>query len=711
MPTRLLSSPAETDDAVRTAAPEQTLARRLAAFVRRPFGALCTLLTAVFVVYAPSLNAQFLWDDLALVRNNLLIRSPLFCGEVFRHTLFDGNSNFYRPTQTLVFLADYWFCALNPFGYHLTNILIHAANACLLCLVLRRTLPTLLGRPDDRHRASWMALGVALVWAVHPVHSAAVAYVSGSADSLAMMCCLSGWLLCERALEATRPSARMLFAVGAFTGLLFGLCSKEIAGIWLLLYLGWLFTFRPGTARRGRWTVVIVGLVAVGLYVGLRHLPPVPPTPPPLPPLPAKWLLMLRALGDYGSLMLFPAKLFMERQVFAAPGLANPEDASVYFALGVAGVMMIVALIAGVCWRGRGRTLRRVGSVWFTVGFLPVSNLFSLNASVAEHWLYLPSIGLLLFLTGVALDLPPLFRGRGALAALAVVVVLLGTRTWFRTFDWMDELTFFRQTIADGGDVPRARAGLAVAYRRADADGDAITVLRDVVARYPNVLSSRINLANALARQGDLAGAKSLLEKTAADLFTRGGNDPREVLTTIKGLDQLEAGDAAWPEHRHALFTSALRRHPDSWELVDFGIKDLQRDGNSAQALALVRHYAATHWWHGPAHVTLGRVEAELGHSDAALAAWTEAARLDVYDAEAPSAAAALCVRENRLDEASRLQSLAVRRQPDSPRQHLLLAQVFQRQGHAAEADHQVIAANDLLKTANDAPLTIVKAP
>ena len=703
MPALPLSPPAETDAPVCPPAPARGLARRLTAFVQRPFGAVCALLTAVFASYAPSLNAQFLWDDLALVRNNLLIRSPLFCGEIFRHTLFDGNSNFYRPTQTLVFLADYWFCALDPFGYHLTNILVHAANACLLCLVLRRTLPAFLARPEDRRHVSWMALGLALVWAVHPVHSAAVAYVSGSADSLAMLCCLSAALFCERALDATRPLLRATFAAGAFAGLLFGLCSKEIAGIWLLLYFGWLFTFRPGTSRRGRWTVVLAGLGTVGVYLVLRHLPPAPPAPPPLPPLPAKGLLMLRALGDYGSLMLFPAKLFMERQVFAAPGLANPEDASVYLALGVSGVVMIVAGIAGVLWRGRGQTLRRVGAVWFTVGFLPVSNLFSLNASVAEHWLYLPSIGFLLFLAGVALDLPPLFRGRAALAALVVVVALLGARTWFRTFDWMDELTFFRQTIADGGDVPRARAGLAVAYRRADADTDAIAVLRDVVAHYPNVLSSRINLANALARQGDLAGAKALLEQAAADLFARGGNDPREVLTTIKGLDQLEAGDPSWPGHRHALFTNALRRHPDSWELVDFGVEDLRRDGDAAQALALVQRYTATHWWHEPSHEALGHVEADLGRTDAALAAWTEATRLDVYNAGAPSAAAALCLRENRLDEAQRWQSLAVRRQPDSPRQRVFLAHVLQLRGRGIEADHQLAEATRMLKVVNDA--------
>ncbi len=668
--------------------------------MRHPFGALCTLLAAVLVIYAPSLNAQFLWDDLSLVRDNLLIRSPRLGLEIFKHTLFGGNSNFYRPTQTLTFLADYWFWALNPYGYHLTSILIHAANAFLLCMVLRRTLPALLGGFGGKSRVDGTALAVALVWAVHPVHSAAVAYVSGSADSLAMLFCLSACLLCERALRATDSLPRGLWAAGAFGCLVLGLCAKEIAGIWLLLYLGYLFTLRPATARRTGWIVAAAGVAAVGVYLSLRHLAPAPPTPTQLPPMPSRWLLMIRALGDYGSLLLFPVKLFMERQVFAAPGLASPADDAVYFTLAVSGVLMLVAFAAGAWWHGRGQTLRRAGAVWFLVGFLPVSNLFTLNASVAEHWLYLPSIGFLLFLAGVALDMPPLLRGRAALAGLAAVVLLLGARTWLRTFDWTDELTFFRQTIADGGDVPRARTGLAAAYRRADADGDAIAVLRDVVAHYPGVLSARINLANALARRGNTDEAKAMMEKTAADLFAHGG-DPREVVPTIRALDHLEGSDPAWTDRRRVLLASAVRRHPDSWELVEFGVKDLQRDQNTVQALALVRRYADTYWWHGPSHAALGRLEADLGEPRAALAAWAEAASLDVYDADAPSSAALLCLQENRLGEAHDLQALAVRRQPDSPRQRVLFAQVLRRQGDAVQADRQLAEATTLLNAAD----------
>ncbi len=678
---------------------------------RRPLVALLALAVSVLAVYAPSLSGQFLWDDTALVLHNLLIRSPIFGLEVFRHNLFNGDSNFYRPTQTLTFIVNYWFWALDPFGYHLTSVLIHAANAFLLFLILRRVVPTLLPtRGEETNDVSAMAFAVALVWALHPVHSAAVAYVSGSADSLAMMCCLTAWLCCERALTMVRSARRVAWTASAFVALLLGLCSKEIAFVWIVIFSGYFFGLRRGSSSRLAKRLVIAGiLTALLAYAGLRHLPPTPPSPPPMPPLPARGLLMIRALGDYGSLMVFPDKLFMERQVFAAPGLAHPEDPSVYLALAVGGVLTLVAFAVGAALPGRGRNLRRFGACWFLLGFLPISNLFSLNASVAEHWLYLPSIGFLLFLLGAALDLPFTSLSRRQLAAVAATAVVLaatalGVRTWYRTFDWSDEITFFRQTIADGGDVPRARAGLAAAYSRQNDDAHAIDVLRAIVTRYPNVIANRINLANALGRQGQSAEARGLLEKTAADLFS-GGGDPREVVAVIHSLDRLETDNPEWSNRHRALLANATLRHPDSWELVQLGTQDAGLDHDPARALALAQSFADAHWWHAPARLAVGSFQVELGRPADALASWAQAARLDVHDAEAPSRAAMLCLQRGQLDDARTFQNQAVRRQPDSPKQHALFARVLERRGETAAAAAQLGLARELVETADGATL------
>ena len=154
---------------------------RLGQLVLKPAGALLLLVGVALLCYGQSLDGEFLWDDGFLVERNPLIRSPVLIGEMFRHYLFlDAASTFYRPGQNLSYLWDYWLWGLNPFGFRLTNLLLHAAAGWLLFLLLRRLLPALVGGPDAAPTtAPALALGVATVWVVHPVHSAAVAYIAG----------------------------------------------------------------------------------------------------------------------------------------------------------------------------------------------------------------------------------------------------------------------------------------------------------------------------------------------------------------------------------------------------------------------------------------------------------------------------------------------------------------------------------------------------
>lgn len=678
--------------------PRSRSTARWADLLCRPVGAPLLFLAVTLAIYAPVLGGQFVWDDHYLVAGNGLIRSPVFLLEVFRHTLFGGESNFYRPVQTLTYLWDYHWWGLNPFGYHLTSTLVHALDGCLLFALLRRILPGwTLGMGARTPATDRLALAVALLWVVHPVHSAAVAYIAGRADSLAMGFCVGAWLLCGRALASPgRPLARAGLAAGAFGCFLAGLCSKEISCVWLALFAGWLFTARP--TPRGRWLALAGGLFAVGVYLCLRHLPPPAPTPPPPPGTVPRWVLMLRALGDDGRLLLFPDRLYMERQVFAAPGLVNPADPAYYHALAVLGALVLAAFAVGTFLPGRGRTLRWVGAAWFVAGFLPVSNLLPLNASIAEHWLYLPSVGFLLFLTGAALDVPwprlspRLARPQAATAAVALLAGALGGRTWLRAHDWTDSLTFYRQTIRDGGDFPRMREGLAIVCLEGGDPVQAAALLSDLVAGHPQAFSARINLATIPLRTGRLDEGRSAFEKIAADLAA--SNDhragPVECATTIRVLDRLEPpSDPAWPPLRRALFDRAGGQFPPSWDLVRLGITDREKSGDLPGALALAEGFVAAHWWHVPARLEAARLFAAAGRPDAALDAWRQATRFDLRDADAPAAAAAFCLTRGRLDEALAWQQTAVHRQPGSSRQHLLLAQVFAIRGQAADADHE----------------------
>ena len=144
------------------------------------------LALVIFAAYAPALRNDFVWDDTALILRDPLIRSWELAPEAFQHFLFiDATpSDFYRPIQRLTYLADYAAFVFKPAGYHLSSILCHLGATLALLLLSNEILR---GGDFEERKRRWLAFIAALIWAVHPVHTAAVAYISGRADPLAAM--------------------------------------------------------------------------------------------------------------------------------------------------------------------------------------------------------------------------------------------------------------------------------------------------------------------------------------------------------------------------------------------------------------------------------------------------------------------------------------------------------------------------------------------
>src|SRR5450432_1402558 len=200
--------------------------RRLWIYLQSDTSRALLLVSLTFVIHAPALTGQFLWDDSFLAHDNPFIKSPLFVFEVFRHHLFlDSLSPHYRPVQNLSYIVDYFFWNDNTFGFHLTNMALHACSGVLLYFLVRRLLCSLGARLSFPER-SGLAFVIALVWTAHPVHSAAVDYISGRADSLAFIFAAGGWLLFLRAGTSGRRWLRVtLYSLSALCALL-ALCSR-----------------------------------------------------------------------------------------------------------------------------------------------------------------------------------------------------------------------------------------------------------------------------------------------------------------------------------------------------------------------------------------------------------------------------------------------------------------------------------------------------
>jgi tetratricopeptide (TPR) repeat protein len=655
-----------------------------------------TWLRALFLVVIsiavrmPSLSGEFLWDDDFLARDSPFIKSPLLVLEVFRHHLFpDSFSGHYRPVQNISFIIDYFFWHTNTFGFHFTNLLLHAGSAVALFILLQRILRSAL---KTERLESWVLSDLpffaALLWAVHPVHSAAVDYISGRADSLAFVFAATGWILVFVGRERRARIVRfVLFLLAAVCGLV-ALCSREIACIWFVLFLVHTLFFDRQSTRRSKTIAVGACLLLFAAYVGLRQLPPPRSAPGPSQGwgAPVRAVLMLRALGDYARLMAFPSNLHMERTVVDQDNYPSSDSwqhsvATEY--LSILGLAFAALLGIGCRWRGNGRSIRIFGAVWFTLGYLPISNLVELNATCAEHWLYLPSVGILIFVLGCVTELPAKYRA--AVAALAcTAAIALGVRSAVRSSDWAVPETFYQRTIAAGGNSLRVSENLAEIYARRGDRKAAEALLRKILAVTPEFPLARNSLARILFEEGKKSEAEALFAASAKQSGRTSKTYPRTWVAVVNLSHLLHTNHR--DEEALAMLDKARADYPEIWEVVSQESELLRQTKGPTAAAQLVSDFARDHWWHYGAALALGRLYAEEGDAERAIAALTQASRLDVHEVEALHLIAQTRVRQHRFAEAYRAQKRAVARQPGAIRQYVFLSDILEKMGQTAEA-------------------------
>jgi len=647
-----------------------------------------------FVIRLPAIQGQFIWDDIFLARDNPFIKSPFLALEAFRHYLFlDSFSGHYRPVQNLSYMFDYFFWNTDPTGFHLSNILLHVAAG----LLLYRLLSHLFGKgaglwdgdePGSARAGALAAFIISGIWMVHPVHSAAIDYISGRADSLAFVFSAGAWLLVERARIAQARWLKGILYLPAALAAVLALCSREIACIWILIFLVHTLVFARDIGKKVKIATIIWCALILGAYAELRQLPVARAEKP----FTENWsaavrgTLMLRALGDYGRLMVFPGNLHMERNIFDPDNYLSRESwrktaASEY--LSILGLVVVAAFIYGCARSGIGRRARIMGTVWFFAAYLPVSNIVQLNATVAEHWLYLPSVGFLLFLGGCALDLPRKY-GAGLTAIAASAILALSVRSTIRSSDWSNEEKFYKRTLAAGGTSSRVDVNLGQIYANRGEYAIAEKMFRHILETNPDYPIARNNLASVLVHEAKIAEAESLFARDAQHAKEARVQYPRTWIAALN-LAHMRSG-AKDDAGAIAVLEGARADYPEVWELISLESELLRRTQGPLPALRLIENYTRQNWWHHAAWLAVGRLYAENNDVAQSTRALRYAALLDVHDVQALNLLAAISVRQNRLEQACVAQRRAIAREPDQPRQYLMLAEILDKMGRTLEA-------------------------
>ncbi len=594
----------------------------------RRWGPAVLVVAVAIGIFANSFHNEFVYDDWFAIVQNPPIRYWSSLGE-----LLDPTSDFhqtflllsYRPLQNLSYLVSYKLFGLNAGGHHLFNVLLHAANALLVFVVLRRL------TSDEP-----VALVGALAFAVHPVHLEAVQVSALRADLLATPFFLAA-LLCHERLR-DRPTAAPLVWAGLAAASYFLACmGKEIAATVPLVAL--VLDLRRGgpKALRSREglrpylgyavAAALYGWLRFGLFTNIHQGEAYLGGSP--------WTAVLttgRIFVAYLGHLLVPVTL---RADYVLEPSTGPDATSV-------GAWALLAALAGVAWLARRRhPTVTLGLAWLGVTLLPVANLVPIRNPMADRYLYLPSIGFCAVVGWAvsegrrAAQVRWGVAGGRAMAALAAAILLTwGAITWKGNTIWGDEVTLWSQNLRLEPNSSRAHLNLGHALERKGRIAEAEKQLGATIRRWPRWAEPYHSLGMLYANQGE--------NQKAIPLF-------RQTL-------QLS------PSHRRA------RSHLATLLAISAA---------SPEAIEQARQAILADPWSATAHYNLAILYARQGQTEQAKATFREAIRLNPNFPSAYNNLGVLWLEEANYAEAEASFLRAIAADPTYAKAHLNLANLY----------------------------------
>ena len=479
------------------------------------------IVALALLAYLPALRAKYVWDDWALTHNGLLDSG----GGLLTIWLSPGsipNEQHYWPMTYTVFWIAKRLWGLNPFGYHLLNVLLHTVNSCLVMGVVRRLGMT---------RGAWLA---GAVFALHPVHVESVAWVIELKDVLSAFFYLSAFALLARPDGMVSKRGHIAAYWGAVALYALAMLSKSVAVTLpvALLIVAWWKDGRPGR----RMLLHMLPFVAVGLAILVADAAALRATAPPGFGIPftARVLIASRAFCFYLGKMVWPYPLMTHYPEWTIDAGAWRQY---LYPLGVYALLTGLWLARGRVGRGPLATMLVYGvTLAPMLGFVEFS--FMSHSFVADRFQYLasaaPIIAVAAWAAAHASGWPTALRRAGAVA-VALVLVVLGILTWRQAGAYLDTETLFRDTLAKNPASAIAHFNLAdILSQKSPPDhAGAAGHYRAALDSRPEFMAARLKYALELDGAGMHAAA--MRELRIAERVEPGNAEVTRTLSRLRG--------------------------------------------------------------------------------------------------------------------------------------------------------------------------------
>ena len=598
------------------------------------FLSILLIVTLGFAVYGNSLNGEFIWDDEHLILDNTYIKNFSHIPKIFTQDIGASGGrewNFYRPIQVITYVIDYSLWKLNVKGYHFTNILVHVLTAlgiyCLINIIFNDNLLSLL---------------TGMLFVVHPIHTEAVTYISGRADPLALLF----MLLCFLFYIKDFPSKNLSMSILMLLSYMAALLSKENSLILPVLLLLYHYSFKKELKVKKFLSIASLALIYILLRATVLKalLPRASCTTTLFQRLPGFFV----AVTDYIRLLFLPLGLHME---YGAK-LFDLGDLKA-----VLGAVILFALLIYAFRKKEDNKLAFFSITWFLVALFPVSNLYPINAYMAEHWLYLPSIGFFLIAAKV---ISSLYRTKDF--KIFAIINAIGSLTFYscltirQNIYWRKPIGFYERILKYTTDSARVYNNLGVAYTAANKKEEAVTSYKkaiEIKADYPEAYNNlgtvyadmdkreeaMVSYKKAIAIKADYAEPYYNLGNAYEAL-----NKNEEAAASYKRAIEIKA-DYAEAYHNLGIVHKAMNRNE---EAVSFYKKAIEIQADFAEP-----------------YFNLGNVYKALNKNEEAIASYKKAIEIKTDYADAYHNLGVLYSKLNRNEEAITLYKQTIEINPN----------------------------------------------
>ena len=519
------------------------------------FGAGVLLVLLTLAAYLPALRGGFIWDD-----NDHLTENPCVVGPLGLKDIWTTESARICPLVQTTFWLEYRLWGLEPWPYHLVNILLHAASGVVLWRLLRKFPAN--GAPDAPRLPSAGAWLGAALWALHPVQVESVAWITELKNTQSGMFYLLAMLFFVKWLRAENPARgaekNYVFAV-TFAALAMASKSSTVILPFVLGLCAWWLGGRamatPGWGIVARLSpFFFLSVASSALAIWTQRLEGAAG---------AEWARSgaerIATAGDvvwfYLGKLAWPQPL-----IFIYPRWQiDPAKVASY-----AGTLAVAALLGFLWWKRKQPRVQPlfVAFAYFLIALLPilglVNHFFLIYSLVADHFQYLASIGPLA-LAGLVL-----WRGfdfvkfeprmlRYAASALLLAVVVTMSRSHVRVFH--DSETLWRDTLPKNPDSWMAENNLGLLmHQRGNFAEEKLHYERSLRLN-PGNFDALASLGGILVEEGRVDEALNYLQRAlqlqprykpaqknyAAALYTQGRYD--EAITLLQALLRQDAND------------------------------------------------------------------------------------------------------------------------------------------------------------------------